>query len=67
MLVEMCAFPLAFAVVAGFGAWWVGEKQSSSKITKFGKGTVAGSIIVAFILGLIDNDALTPMLESLRR
>lgn len=67
MLVGKFAVPLAIAIVAGLVFVAARKRKSSPELTKIGCYTVAGALFVALILGLIDDDALTPIWEGISR
>ena len=61
------AVPLGFVAAVGIGIWGFGRMVSVPKLEVLGECVFAGAIGVMLFLALIDNDAFTPILDSLRR
>ena len=66
-LVERFSGLIGFAIVSGMALAVIGPWLSRPKLAMLGGLIFLASFLVAFVLGLIDNDALTPILDATLR
>lgn len=65
-LVERFGELIGFAIVAGLVVAVGGMGFSQPKLVKIGGYTIIGCIGIAFLLALIDEGALNPILDAIR-